>query len=201
MKLKDIYKDGDTKIFIVKEQNAENELEWIIEPTNFELIPEEENYYFVKAFEIAENNTTDCYVGIMTPERIAEVIIKQNSSGQVMTESIYDQQNTVIPAVASDCFGNYELYYAKENPQHGIDILKRGLIKAKNKSVVAEDLGYILRDEGRVEEAIEAFKISEENEPSSEYIFAELAGLYERLRDMEKQTEYRQKYKDSGGID
>ena len=32
-----------------------------------------------------------------------------------------------------------------------------------NKNAVAEDLGYILRDEERIEEAIEAFKISEKN--------------------------------------
>ena len=58
-----------------------------------------------------------------------------------------------------------------------------------------------MRDEGRVKEAIEAFKISEENGPSSEYTFLELAGLYEQLGQLDKQTEYRQKYKDNGGIE
>lgn len=70
-----------------------------------------------------------------------------------------------------------------------------------NKNVVAEDLGYILRDEGRVEEAIEAFKISEENGPSSEYSYWELAGLYDQLGEEEKQMEYKQKFKDMGGIE
>jgi tetratricopeptide (TPR) repeat protein len=201
MKLRDIYKDGHTKVFIVTEQDDDNELNWTVEPTDYELIPEEENYYFVKAYEVSQNGKTDCYIGVMTPERIAEVVIKQNSNGQTEIESIYDQEKSIIPAIASDCFGDYELFYSKENPQLGIDILKSAITKATNKNVVAEDLGYILRDEGRVKEAIEAFKISEENGPSSEYTFLELAGLYEQLGQLDKQTEYRQKYKDNGGID
>ena len=201
MTLRDIYKDGLTKVFIVTEQDDDNELNWTVEPTDYELIPEEENYYFVKAYEVSQNGKTDCYIGVMTPERIAEVVIKQNSNGQTEIESIYDQEKSIIPAIASDCFGDYELFYSKENPQLGIDILKSAITKATNKNVVAEDLGYILRDEGRVKEAIEAFKISEENGPSSEYTFLELAGLYEQLGQLDKQTEYRQKYKDNGGID
>ena len=201
MKLKDIYKEINTNVFIVTEQDDDNELNWTIEATDFELIPEEENYYFVKAFEISENEKTDCYIGIMTPERIAEIVIKQGSNGQTKVESIYEQVKSIIPSIASECFGDYELYYSKENSQIGIDILKSGLTIATNKNVVAEDLGYILRDEGRIEEAIEAFKISEENGPSSEYTFLELAGLYEQLGQLDKQTEYRQKYKDNGGID
>ena len=201
MKLKDIYKERNTNVFIVTEQDDDNELNWTIEATDFELIPEEENYYFVKAFEISENEKTDCYIGIMTPERIAEIVIKQGSNGQTKVESIYEQVKSIIPSIASECFGDYELYYSKENSQIGIDILKSGLTIATNKNVVAEDLGYILRDEGRIEEAIEAFKISEENGPSSEYTFWELAGLYEELGQIDKQTEYRQKYKDNGGID
>ncbi len=201
MKLRDIYKDGLTKVFIVTEQDDDNELNWTVEPTDYELIPEEENYYFVKAYEVSQNGKTDCYIGVMTPERIAEVVIKQNSNGQTEIESIYDQEKSIIPTIASDCFGDYELFYSKENPQLGIDILKSAITKATNKNVVAEDLGYILRDEGRVKEAIEAFKISEENGPSSEYTFLELAGLYEQLGQLDKQTEYRQKYKDNGGID
>ena len=156
MKLKDIYKERNTNVFIVTEQDDDNELNWTIEATNFELIPEEENYYFVKAFEISENEKTDCYIGIMTPERIEEIVIKQGSNGQTKVESIYDQVKSIIPSIASECFGDYELYYSKENSQIGIDILKSGLTIATNKNVVAEDLGYILRDEGRIEEAIEA---------------------------------------------
>ena len=102
MKLRDIYKDGLTKVFIVTEQDDDNELNWTVEPTDYELIPEEENYYFVKAYEVSQNGKTDCYIGVMTPERIAEVVIKQNSNGQTELESIYDQEKSIIQAIASD---------------------------------------------------------------------------------------------------
>ncbi len=201
MKLSDIYKDRITKVFIVTEQDDDNELNWTIEETGFELIPEEENYYFVKAFEVSEKGKTECYIGIMTPERIAEIVIKQGSNGQTKVESIYDQVKSIIPSIASECFGDYELYYSKENSQIGIDILKSGLTIATNKNVVAEDLGYILRDEGRIEEAIEAFKISEKYEPSSEYIYLELSNLYKELGQADEELKYKQKFKDNGGIE
>jgi tetratricopeptide (TPR) repeat protein len=201
MKLKDIFLDNKTKVFVVTNQDDDNEINWIIESTTFELLPEEKNVYFVKAIQVSHDNTTDCYIGIVTPERIAETVITRDAEGQATIESIYDQERTTIPAIASECFGDYELFYAKENPQIGIDILKIALSKATNKHVVAEDLGYILRDEGRIEEAIEAFKISEDFGPSSEYTYWELSGLYEQLGDTEKQYAYKQKYKDKGGIE
>jgi len=200
MKLKDIYEEKNIKVFIVTEQDYDNELNWTIEQTDFELIPEEGNYYFVSAFEVSQNEKTDCYIGIMTPERIADIVIKQNANGQATVESIYHQEKSIIPAIASECSGYYGLFYANENPQIGIDILKSGLPIAKNKNVIAEDLGYLLLDEERIEEAIEAFKISEENCPSSEYTFWELAKLYEKIGQMDKQSEYIQKFKDHCGI-
>jgi len=201
MRLKDIFKDTKTKVFIVTDQDDENELNWTIESSDLELIAEEENYYFVKALQVSVEKTTDCYIGILTPERIAETVVKRKLFGQTIVESIDNQRQTVIPAVASECFGDYEIFYAKENPQIGIDILKNGLTKATNKNVVAEDLGYILRDEGRVKEAIEAFKISEVNGPSSEYIYLELSRLYKDLGQTDKELKYKQKFKDNGGIE
>jgi tetratricopeptide (TPR) repeat protein len=201
MKLKDIFSDIKTKVFVVSNQDDENELNWTIEPTDFDLLPEEENIYFVKALQVSIDNISDCYINILTPERIAETVVKREPSGKVVAESIYDQVQTIIPAVASDCFGDYELFYAKENPQIGIDVLKDGLTKAINKNIVAEDLGYILRDEKRFEEAIEAFKISERIGPSSEYIYLELSRLYRDLGQPDNELKYIQKFKDNGGLE
>jgi len=201
MKLKDIFSDNNTRVFVVTNQDEEDELNWTIEPTDFDLLPEEENIYYVKALQVSADNTSECYLGIMTPERIAETVVKREPNGQIVTESIYDQEQTIIPAVASDCFGDYELFYAKENPQIGIDVLKDGLTKATNKNIVAEDLGYILRDENRVEEAIEAFIISEQIEPSSEYIYLELSRLYRDIGQTDNELKYKQKFKDNGGIE
>ncbi len=196
MKVKDIYSCAGTNIFVVTDQSDDDELNWDIEPTDLELLPEEENFYFVKAYEVSSDSITECYLGIMTPERIAESVIRQTGNGQSRSESIYDQKRTIIPAVASNCFGDYTLYYSKENPQTGIDILRSGLDKAINKNVVAEDLGYILRDEGRLAEAIEAFKISEAAGPSSEYIYLELSELYKQSGQIEESLQYEQKFKE-----
>jgi tetratricopeptide (TPR) repeat protein len=201
MKLKDIFTDTKTKVFVVINHDYENELNSEVEATNFELLPDDDNYYYIKALQISASNTTDCYIDMVTPERIAEVVVKRKTNGQTIAESIYEQKHKVIPAIASDCFGDYELYYAKENPQIGIDILKNGLTKGTNINVIAEDLGYILRDEGRIAEAIEAFKISEDYGPSTEFTYWELAGLYEEIGQVDKHNEYKQKYRDNGGID
>lgn len=147
------------------------------------------------------NLTVDCYMDLITPERTAENVIRLDSNGKVIVESIYDQENSVIPAVASDCMGFYELYYSKENSQIGIDILKAGLLKSDSKTVIAEDLGYIYRDENRIDEAIESFLISERTIPTSEFIFQELAQLYGQLGNKTKEQEYQKKFKENGGIE
>jgi tetratricopeptide (TPR) repeat protein len=201
MKLKDIFTDNKTRVFVVTNQDDEDEVNWTIEPTVFDLLPEEENTYYLKAYQVWADRNYDCFLGIITPERIAETVVKRKPSGQIIAESIYNQDHTIIPAVASDCFGDYELFYAKENPQTGISVLKDGLEKATNKNVVAEDLGYILRDEERIEEAIEAFKISEQEGPSSEYIYLELSRLYRDIGQKENELKYKEKFKVSGGIE
>jgi hypothetical protein len=199
MKLREIFDAKIATIFLVVDGSTDNELDWTIEPSDHELIPDDENLYFVKAKQVSTDNTLYCYIGIVTPERIAETIIKKDSNGQIVCESIYDQKQSVMPAVASECFGDYNLFYSKENPEIGIDILKNGLNKAKNKNIVSEDLGYILRDENRISEAIEAFKISEEFGPSSAYIFLELSQLYGRLGLDDKRAEYENKFRKAGG--
>jgi len=198
MKVKDIFSDTKTLLFAVIDSNDDNALDWEIEPTDFDIIPEEENMFFIKALQVSRVGTTDCYMSVATPERIAEYIIKSTAGRKVVVESIFAQTETVIPAVASDCFGIYDLFYAKENPQIGIDILRDGLSKATNKHIVAEDLGYILRDEGRVVEAIEAFEISEKIGPSSVYIYWELSQLYGQLGRTEERSEYERKFKKGG---
>lgn len=200
MKLKDIFSNNKARVFVVTDDDNENELNWTIEPTNFDFLPEEDNIYYVKALQVSEDVTSDCYLGIITPERIAETVVKKKSNGKIIVESIYDQEKSVIPAVASECFGDYELFYAKENPQIGIDVLNEGLTKSINKNAMAEDLGYILRDEERIEEAIEAFKICELVGPSSEYIYLELSRLYKELGQEALHLEYENKFKCNGGI-
>jgi len=200
MRVKEIFSDTKTNVFVVTNQDSDNELNWTIEQTNFELIPDEEGLYFVKAKQIIKNKISDCFLIISTPERIAETIVKKNIWGICKVENIIESKMQVIPAIASECFGDYNLYYSVDSPNVGIEILKTGLKKAENKNIVAEDLGYILRDEQKVNEAIEAFKISENFGSSSEFIYLELSRLYESLGQDKQRIEYEEKYKANGGI-
>ena len=195
MNIRDIYKAPDTKVFIITESDYDNELNWVIEKTDHELIPEGENYYLVKAFEVTRAEIKDCYLGVSIPERFADIVVKLNARGEAVVEYISQQANSIIPAIAHDAAGYYELYYAKENPQVGIEVLRNGLAIAKNKSAIAEDLGYLLIDEDRTEEAIEAFTISETCGPTTRFTFYELAKLYGKIGQVEKQGEYLEKYK------
>lgn len=194
MNIKTIFKELNTKVFIITENDYDSELNWVIEKTDFELIPEEENYYLVKAFEVTPNENKECYIAVAIPERFADIVVKQNAKGEALVEYISQQENAIIPAIAHDAAGYYELYYAKENPQVGIDVLRRGLAIAKNKSAVAEDIGYLLIDEERTQEAIEAFEISEAHGPTNRFTFWELAKLYAKLGHADKQAEYLVKY-------
>ena len=200
MKLKNIYsEDRDTKIFLVTNWKSENELKWTIVPTELELIPDDENVYIVRAKQVMPNAVVDCYIYVMMPERIAETVFKKDAKGKTVAEPLYESPYSVIPAVASEGFGAYYLYRADENPQIGIDILSEGLGKAKNKWVVASDLGYLLRDEGRIEEAIESFRIVEEyGENFGGHIYAELSQLYEKAENKEEHLRYRKLYENSG---
>ena len=197
MKIKDIFTNKTTKIFRIINEDNENEINWKIEPTEFELIPENEGNYIVKAFEVFENKTIECFIQIITPERIADFVIKKNKNGEVNVENYYEQENSIIPSVASECFGVYELYYSRENPKVGIEVLKNGIGKTENKINIAEDLAYIYRDENKIEEAIEMFLISEQLGPNSEYIYQELSQLYKIKGNIEKQKEYETKFENS----
>lgn len=195
MKLKDIFNHNIVKVFVVTEDDYDDELNWTIEPTEYELIPAKEDHYFVKAVEVSENSTLECYMEFKTPERVTGHVVKKDANGQLYVGNIYHQKNTIIPAIACDFPGFYDIYSAKENPQAGIDILRNDLKKATNKSAVSEELGYLLIDEERIDEAIEALKISEENTPTTRYTFLELSKLYAQKGEIEKSAEYAEKFK------
>ena len=199
MKLRDIYKDKLTKIFRVINQDFDNELDFEITPTELETIPDEDGYFIVRALEVKGKKVNECFMDISSPERISDIVIKKGLVGNIKISEYYNYEGIIIPAVASNCFGVYDLYYSKENPQIGIDILKNGIEKAINKAIVSEDLGYILRDEQRNEEAIEAFNKSIEYGASTPYTYLELSILFERLGDSKMKDEYYKKFIENGG--
>lgn len=201
MNLKDIFHHPQIDIFEVTADDYDNALNWTIEPTSHELIPAGEGHYIVRALEVAEDGISGCYLEFRTPERVSGMVVKADAKGFPFVGNSYQPGSTIIPAMACDFPGFYDVYAAKENPQAGIDVLRNGLEKAVNKSAVAEDLGYLLIDEERIDEAIEAFIISEKHTPTTRFTFFELAKLYARKGDLEKSNEYREKYLNMGTTD
>jgi tetratricopeptide (TPR) repeat protein len=57
----------------------------------------------------------------------------------------------------------------------------KGLASYLGPGPIAEDLGYIYRDEGRDEEAIEAFILAIDEGPSFHFIYWERADLLDRV--------------------
>jgi len=206
MSIDEIFTDNETKIFRVTNFYETEEItDWEVEKTKYSLIPDpadDDKLYgailIVRAFLIQGDKTENCFIDVCLPERISEFIFRMINN-EFVIDNAYEKNLKAIPAMASDCYGDYELYYSKENPQIGINVLKEGLSISLKKNVIAEDLGYILTDEGKLEEAIEAFKISEQYGSSSEYTYWELAYLYGELGNEEEETRYLQKFKDSGG--
>jgi len=101
----------------------------------------------------------------------------------------------VIPAIGIENFGVYKLYYAKENPSAGIEVLKKGMEEARERKFLADDLAYLLRDEKRFEEAIEAFTVvlTEKPEPHvTHMLYQERSRMYAAIGQSDKAEEDKQ---------
>ncbi|WP_441803764.1 tetratricopeptide repeat protein [Leeuwenhoekiella sp. W20_SRS_FM14] len=188
-----IQANPDCGVFEILNSDNDNPIEWEIKPTTLQLIPNGEGHYLTKAYRIEKNGLyKSAYINVSTPERIIDFVIYDLKKPSY--SYAYNSINIeVIPAVASDCFGSYEVYYSRNNPDLSIEVLKQGLEISKEKNVIAEDLGYILRDEDRPKEALKYFLISEENGASSEFILGEIERIYRILGSNEKADEYQLK--------
>lgn len=188
-----IQANPDCGIFEILNSDNDNPIDWEIKPTTLQLIPNGEGHYLTKAYRIEKNGLyKSAYINVSTPERIIDFVIYDLKKPSY--SYAYNSINIeVIPAVASDCFGSYEVYYSRNNPDLSIEVLKQGLEISKEKNVIAEDLGYILRDEDRPKEALKYFLISEEYGASSEFILGEIERIYRILGSKEKADEYKLK--------
>ncbi|EHO11656.1 hypothetical protein HX045_15670 [Myroides odoratimimus] len=65
-----------------------------------------------------------------------------------------------LPLVACESYGNYELYYVHTNPKIGIEVLEEGLQQSNHYGAIAEDLGYIYRDEQCIHQAIKLLRLA-----------------------------------------
>ena len=146
-----------------------------------------DGHFILKAvFVSPSGELQDCYVSVSMPERISETAYFYE--GDHIRQGWKDElKGKVVPLVAIEGFGSYELFYSRSKPEIGLDVLRKGLDVAKNRADIAQDMAYILRDEKRYEESVEAFTIAiEENEAKgagNEHHYFERAALREKLGD------------------
>jgi hypothetical protein len=138
-----------------------------------------------------------CYMDLTLPERITENHFAQ-SKGQIeRRQGRRAPMGTVIPAIGIESFGNYKLFYAKENPSAGIDVLKSGMEYAREPGYIAYDLGYLLRDEKRWAEAIDAFTLFLEEDRATELVhsvYQEMARMYAAIGETGKAEADKREY-------
>jgi tetratricopeptide (TPR) repeat protein len=182
----------DVKFFRVLGSGADHARDWELEPLQTELLSDtdDDGMHVMKALNVSPDGTVrECHIDMNLPERISDYAFFIEL-GSLRFGYHHQFPGEIIPAVALDCFGVYDLFYSRRVPEVGIDVLRRGLAIAKRKHCIAEDLGYILRDEGRFREAAEMFKIAADEGPSSYFIYGELAGAYAELGDTENERRY-----------
>jgi|GEM_PF-1146290 len=109
----------------------------------------------------------DCYLQVVLPERICEFCFLLVDGEIVRQRGRRVGEGTAIPVIAIEKFGVPQLFYSKENPDFGIEVLRRGLRLAREKKDIAFDLAVLLRQETRYQEAIEAFSICLVEAPES----------------------------------
>jgi tetratricopeptide (TPR) repeat protein len=190
--IKAIAKYPEIRIFRVKDSDNHNQAKWDVEPISAFVLSESNDFFIVKAKHILPTGIIqDCYLDISLPERINDCAYFFSKKSLIVTPS-HELDGDLICAVPIDCFGNYELFYSKLNPEIGIQILKEGLAVSLRKHIIADDLGYIYRDEERYQEAARMFQVSVDETPSSYFLYGELATCYLKIGETEKAKKYQE---------
>src|SRR6218665_1155413 len=170
MKLNEIFQNSACPIYkVINFYDAEKMEDWIVEETDYQLIPESNDelydaYFVVKGFLIEGSHIEKCFIDVCIPERISEFVFR-NKNGNLIIENIVENNLQTIPSVASEQYGDPELYYLKENPKLGIEILKAGKKISANPSAIKEDLADIWEELGKfrkmkiknIDEAVNVF--------------------------------------------
>jgi len=190
----------DISIFEIT-SDSEDIAEWTLEPMPDEYLSDRGGFFLVRATHVRPDGTINsCWIDMTLPERISDHAYFIEGSS-VQQRYLHEVDGEVICAVAIDEFGVYDLFYSRIAPELGIDVLRSALAVAPRKVCIAEDLGYILRDENRYTEAAEAFEIAILEGPSSEYIYGEIAGCYREIGETTKADEYQKRFEESGMSD
>lgn len=173
-------------LFVCTQAGSNEYREWMFEPmSDARTIPRlGDRFVLVRALHLGDRSARVYYMDLSLPERINDYIYMLDGEQlqQIPTYRI-EPEGAVIPALACEVFGEYTLYYSRPDPAVGIGVLLQGLMHATYKTTIAEDLGYICRDEGLVHEAIEAFTTAIEEGPSTYFTLVERAALRAQVGD------------------
>jgi hypothetical protein len=195
MRLQDAIKVyPEVRVFHVRSSDNDQTSEWDVEVSDAKVLSQKDGFFILKAKNILpDGSVRDCYIDVSMPERISDYVYRIHE-GCLAACYHHELEGEVVCAVPICSFGIYELFYSRKLPDIGIEILKGGLKATDKRAAIAEDLGYILRDERRFREAAEAFEIAAQEGPSSYFIFGELAGCYDELGDKDLGEKYRQMF-------
>ncbi len=152
----------EAKFFHVIDSESDRPQNWELEPLQIDVLSDAHSdaCYIMRAFNVLPDGTIrDCHIDMNLPERISDYAFFVEGAS-LRFEYHHEFPGEIIAAVALDCFGIYELFYSRRRPEVGIEVLRRGFAAAERKRYIAEDLGYILRDERRFREAAEMFEIA-----------------------------------------
>ena len=181
--------------------------EWDLEPLSGPTLAAEDvrgpfQGLFIIARQIVSQGTgpKPCYLDLTLPERIAEHHFTRMAGRVERRRGLRAENGTVIPAIGIEKFGDYTLFLAKENPSAGVSVLKDGIPTARHADYLAYDLAYLLRDQKRYDEAINAFSIvlaeghTAEILPVLHLLYKERARLYAAVGQPKKAEEDKRLY-------
>jgi len=150
--------------------------------------------YFIVAAQLVsrEGPSQPCYLDLTLPERITEHHFMKSGDRIERRRGRRSENGTVIPVIGIEKRGDYTLFFAKEDPSAGIDILRSGIPNARHRDYLAYDLAFLLRDQKRYEEAVDAFSIviaeshPAEISPILHALYRERAKLYASIGQPDK---------------
>jgi len=185
----------ECKIFEVVESDLDgNHLDWNLVPLAGKTLAREhtlsglaDGYFVLGGLLVHDDGKLEqAYTDVSLPERITDWHFLLKNEEVVRGRGTLTPNAQVNPAVAIEKFGVYEQYYVKGHAEVGLKILQDGLAVANLKWPIALDLAYILRDEKRYYEAVEAFALAiSECDSVNYFYYSERAQLFTKLNNEE----------------
>jgi tetratricopeptide (TPR) repeat protein len=175
---------------VVESEDTGDYLEWNLVPLAGQTLAREhmlsglaDGYFVLEGLLVhADGRIEQAYTDVSLPERNIDSHFLLRNKEVVRGRGTFVPNAQVIPAVAIEKVGVYDQYYVKGRAEIGLKVLQDGLAVAKLKWPIALDVAYILRDEKRYSEAVEAFTLAiSECDSINYFYYSERAKLFTKL--------------------